>query len=134
VLGSISSRSSAAFDLDDDGDLDIVTNEQNDHPMVLISNLSEKKQVHYLKVKLAGTVSNRDGLGAMVTVHCGPRTYTRSNDGKSGYLSQSTMPLYFGLGDASKIDRIEVTWPSGKKQTLAENIAVNTLLTITENR
>jgi hypothetical protein len=134
VLGSTSSRSSVAFDLDDDGDLDLVTNEWNDHPQVLINNLSDKKQIHYLKVRLVGTASNRDGLGAMVKVHCASKTYMRYNDGKSGYLSQSSMPLYFGLDDASRVDRIEVLWPSGKKQLLTEGIPTNTLLTITENR
>ena len=134
VVGSISSRSSVAFDLDDDGDLDIVTNEMNDRPMVLVSNLSERKKLHFLKVKLAGTVSNRDGLGATVKVRCGNATYTRYNDGKSGYLAQSSMPLYFGLGEATKIDRIEVTWPSGKKQSIAESPTLNGLLTITEPR
>ncbi len=134
VIGSTSSRSSAAFDLDDDGDLDLVTNDFNDHPRVLVSNLAQKKSIHFLKIKLAGTVSNRDGLGATVKVYSGSRTYTRYHDGKSGYLSQSSMPLYFGLGDAAKIDRIEVTWPSGKKQTLTENIPVNTLLTIRESQ
>jgi hypothetical protein len=134
VIGSVTSRSSAAIDVDDDGDLDIVTNEVNDHPQVLISNLSEKKQIHYLKIKLIGTVSNRDGLGATVKVHCGSKIYTRYHDGKSGYLSQSSMPLYFGLADASKIDLIEVLWPSGKQQTLAEGLPTNTLLTITEER
>src|SRR5438046_3528184 len=124
VMGSTSSRSSVAVDLDDDGDLDIVTNEWNDHPQVLISNLSDRKQIHYLKIKLVGTVSNRDGLGATVKVHVaspeGAKTYTRYHDGKSGYLSQSSMPLYFGLDDAPKIDRIEVRWPSGRKQMLTE--------------
>ena len=134
VIGSISSRSSASFDLDGDGDLDIVTNEQNDRPQVLISNLSEKRPIHFLKIKLAGTASNRDGLGATVKVHSGSKTYTRYHDGKSGYLAQSSMPLYFGLGAARKIDRIEVLWPSGKKQTLTEAIPTNTLLTITESR
>ncbi len=134
VIGSISSRSSVIFDLDDDGDLDIVTNEMNDRPQVLISNLSEKKQLRYLKIKLVGTVSNRDGLGATVRVHCGSQTYTRYHDGKSGYLSQSCMPLYFGLADGAPPDRIEVLWPSGKKQTLSEGIPLNTLLTITESR
>ena len=140
VLGSTSSRSSSSVDLDDDGDLDIVTNEWNDHPQVLISNLSEKKQIHYLKIKLIGTVSNRDGLGATIKVQCpaggappeGAKTYTRYHDGKSGYLSQSSMPLYFGLDSATRIDRIEVHWPSGKRQILTENIPINTLLTITE--
>jgi len=132
VIGSISSRSSVALDLDDDGDLDIVTNEQNDRPQVLVSNLSEKKQIHFLKIKLVGAASNRDGLGATVKVHCGSKTYTRYHDGKSGYLAQSILPLYFGLGDADRIDRIEVLWPSGRKQTLIEGISPNTTLTITE--
>src|SRR5881227_2463038 len=91
-MGSTSSRSSVAFDLDDDGDLDIVTNEWNDHPQVLISNLSGHKQIHYLKIRLIGTVSNRDGLGATAKVRSGAKTYTRYHDGKSGYLSQSSMP------------------------------------------
>jgi hypothetical protein len=134
VIGSISSRSSVAFDLDDDGDLDIVTNEQNDHPMVLISNLSEKKKIHFLKVKLVGTVSNRDGLGATVKIHAGDSSYLRYNDGKSGYLAQSSMPLYFGLGDNAKADHIEVTWPSGKKQTISDGIPANGLLVITETK
>ena len=138
VMGSTSSRSSAALDLDDDGDLDIVTNDWNDHPQVLISNLSDRKQIHYLKIKLIGTVSNRDGLGATIKVHvttpARARTYTRYHDGKSGYLSQSSMPLYFGLDDATRIELIEVHWPSGKRQKLTEGIPVNTLLTITEER
>ena len=134
IIGSTSSRSSVAFDLDDDGDLDLVTNDFNDHPRVLISNLSGKKRIHYLKIKLVGTVSNRDGLGALVKVHSGSKTYTRYNDGKSGYLSQSDMPLYFGLGESPKVDGIEVLWPSGKKQTIGDEIRTNTLLTITEDR
>jgi len=134
VLGTLSSRSSVAFDLDEDGDLDLVTNEWNDRPQVLISNLAAKRTIHFLKIKLVGTVSNRDGLGATVRVHSGSKTFTRYHDGKSGYLSQSSMPLYFGLDAAAKIDRIEVLWPSGKRQMLIEAIPINTLLTITEDR
>src|SRR5262249_32888403 len=99
VMGSTSSRSAAVIDLDDDGDLDIVTNEWNDHPQVLLSNLSDKKQIRYLKIKLVGTQSNRDGLGATVKVHCqtesqnsnSNRVISRYHDGKSGYLSQSSV-------------------------------------------
>jgi len=134
VMGSTSSRSSVAFDIDGDGDVDLVTNDFNDHPRVLISNLSEKKPVHFLKIKLAGTTSNRDGLGATVKVHAGARAYTRYHDGKSGYLSQSLMPLYFGLAEAPTADSIEVTWPSGKKQIVSERIPANSLMTITEPR
>jgi hypothetical protein len=132
VYGALSSRSSAIFDLDDDGDLDIVTNEMNDRPMVLISNLSARKQVHFLKIKLVGTASNRDGLGATVKVTAGGKTLYRFHDGKSGYLSQSSMPLYFGLGNATRVEALDVTWPSGKKQRLTSNIAVNSTLTVTE--
>lgn len=133
VLGATSSRSSAAVDLDGDGDLDLITNEWNDHPMVLISDLAQKKKIRFAKIKLVGTTSNRDAIGATVKVYCGAKVYTRYNDGKSGYLSQSVVPIYFGLGDAEKIERVEVTWPSGKTQTRAD-VAVNSETTITEER
>ncbi|MCI0538809.1 MAG: CRTAC1 family protein, partial [Verrucomicrobiales bacterium] len=117
ITGTLSTRSSAIFDLDEDGDLDIVTNELYDGPQVLVSNLSEKKPIHFLKVKLIGAKSNRDGLGATVTVRVGGKPLTQFNDGKSGYLAQSSSPLYFGLGDATRVDMVEVLWPSGKRQT-----------------
>jgi hypothetical protein len=134
VMGSTSSRSSAAADFDDDGDLDIITNEWSDHPQVLVSDLAAKKKITYLKIKLRGTTSNRDGLGATVKVHAGLAAYTQYHDGKSGYLSQSSMPLYFGLDGAAKVDRVEVLWPSGKRQAVTENIPLNALLSITEER
>ena len=132
ILGATSSRSSAAVDLDGDGDLDLVTNEWNDRPQVLINNLSSRRPVHHLQVRLQGTASNRDGLGATVRVRCGNATDTRFHDGKSGYLSQSSMPLYFGLGAATQVDAVEVLWPSGKSQTLTHGIPVDSLLTIVE--
>ena len=132
ILGALGTRSSVLFDLDDDGDLDIVTNEFNAEPMVLISNLSEQKKIRYLKVKLIGTASNRDGLGAKVTVRAGSQSYTKVHDGQSGYLSQSLYPLYFGLDDADTIDRIEVLWPSGRKQLVAGPVEVNALIEVKE--
>ena len=122
------------FDLDNDGDLDIVTNDFNSRPQILISNLSERRQIHWLKIKLIGTVSNRDGLGATVRLTAGDRTYMKYHDGKSGYLSQSSLPLYFGLGEATQVDRIEVDWPSGIKQVVPGPIRANDLLPITEKR
>ncbi|HXW57563.1 MAG TPA: CRTAC1 family protein [Candidatus Cybelea sp.] len=127
-----SSRSSVIFDLDNDGDLDIVTNDFNSEPQVFVSDLAERKPIHWLKVILVGTESNREGLGAVVRVHAGGETYTKWNDGKSGYLSQSDLPLYFGLGDASKIDSVEVTWPSRRKQIVTSGLAENRTLQITE--
>src|SRR5438270_6539297 len=82
VWGARASRAAAIFDLDNDGDLDIVTNEFNASPMVLVSNLTDKTRVHYLKVKLVGTQSNRDGLGAVVKVTAGGASYTKVYDGK----------------------------------------------------
>lgn len=132
--GALGSRSSAIFDLDNDGDLDIVTNDFNSAPMVLVSNLAEKQAaVKFLKLKLIGSTSNRDGLGAKVTVHSSIRSLTKVNDGKSGYLSQSLILLYFGLGDANSVERIEVRWPSGKTQVVPGPIAINRVLEIKES-
>jgi hypothetical protein len=133
ITGANSSRSSAIFDVDDDGALDIVVNDFNAPPQVLINNLSQKRSIHSLKVKLIGVTSNRDGLGATVKVQAGAKTYMKYNDGKSGYLSQSVIPLYFGLGEATTVDRVEVLWPSGRKQVVSRNIPMNGLLKITEN-
>jgi hypothetical protein len=132
VSGPKSSRSSVIFDLDNDGDLDIVTNDFGSEPMVLISDLAQQKKIHWLKIVLVGVKSNRNGLGATVRVHSGGQTYTQYNDGKSGYLSQSVLPLYFGLGDTGKIDSIEVAWPSGRKQVLNKGLTDNQTLRITE--
>ena len=134
VIGTLSSRSSAAVDLDNDGDLDLVTNEWNGPPQVLINDLSDRRPIHYLKVRLVGTHSNRDGLGATVRVVCGSKSYTSYNDGKSGYLSQSSIPLYFGLDQATQVDSVEVRWSSGTLQTVTSGLAINTLLTIEEPR
>lgn len=133
VMGARSSRSSAVFDVDNDGDLDIVTNDYNSEPMVLISNLAQVKQIHWVKLVLQGTKSNRNGLGATVRVKIGNRTLTKYNDGKAGYLAQSVLPLYFGLGDATKIDRIEVDWPSGTRQVLTKDLHANEVMKITES-
>lgn len=132
IMGALSSRSSVIFDLDNDGDLDIVTNDFNSEPMVLISDLAQVKQIHWLKVVLNGIQSNRNGLGATVRVKAGNRTFTKYNDGKSGYLAQSVLPLYFGLGDAAKIDRIEIDWPSGRKQVVTKDLRINQTLKVTE--
>jgi hypothetical protein len=83
---------------------------------------------------LRGTTSNRNGLGATVRVRVKDHVYTKFNDGKSGYLSQSALPIYFGLGDARAIERVEVDWPSGTKQVVTSNLRPNQVLTITEQR
>jgi len=119
VTGALGTRSAVALDLDGDGDLDIVTNEFNAAPQVLISDLAQRHHVNFLKVRLRGTRSNREGLGARVTVVVPDgRRILKLLDGKSGYLSQSDLPLYFGLGDADSVAQIEVPWPAGELQTV----------------
>ena len=131
--GALGSRTSAIFDLDDDGDLDIVTGEFNDGPMVLLSNLSLRREnLRYLKVALNGTRTNRDGLGSRVRVHAAGRMLTNLYDGQSGYLSQSSYPLYFGLGEAAEVDSVEVRWLSGQRQVVSGPIAANQLIRIVE--
>ena len=132
ALGNLGTRTAAIFDLDDDGDLDIVTGEFNDRPQVLISDLSDRRPVRFAKIRLVGTASNRDGLGAKVTVESGGARLVQYHDGKSGYLSQSSLPLYFGLGEAQAIDRIVVAWPSGREQVVTDGLAVGSLIEITE--
>jgi hypothetical protein len=114
MMGSLGTRSAIALDLDNDGDLDIVTNEFNGRPQVLVSDLAQCHRVHFLKVRLRG------GLGAQVTVVLPDgRRILKVADGKSGYLSHSDLPLYFGLGDADHAGRIEIRWPSGRRQTVS---------------
>lgn len=134
VMAPLGSRSSVIFDLDGDGDLDIVTNDFNSAPQMLVSDLAQHRSIHWLKIVLAGTASNRDGLGATVRVRAGGRVYTKFNDGKSGYLSQSVLPLYFGLGDANEVERVEVDWPSGRRQVESTQPGVNRVLRIVEPR
>lgn len=132
VHANTGTRSSAIFDFDRDGDLDVVTAEFNDVPQVLVSNLAETATVNWLEIVLEGTRSNRDGLGAVVRVKTGDRVQTRSYSGKSGYLTQSSWPLYFGLGSKESVDSVEVVWPSGVRQTITEGIPVRDRMQIVE--
>ena len=131
IPGSFSSRSSALIDIDNDGDLDIVTNDFNDRPQVLVSDLSSRRKVNFLKLRLVGSRSNRDGLGSVVTVKAGDRVWHQYHDGKSGYLAQSVVPLYFGLGETAVADAVEVRWPSGTVQRLGR-VAANQTIVLSE--
>jgi hypothetical protein len=88
---------------------------------------------HWLAIRLRGTKSNRDGIGAKVDVYAGGKRWMQERVAGSGYLSQNEERLHFGLGAATSADKIVVHWPSGRAQTL-ENQSVDRVLTIEEPR
>lgn len=133
VKGSLSSRSSVAFDLDSDGDLDLVVGENNAYPQILVSDLAQKNNINFLKIKLEGSSSNRNGIGSTVDLHLNDgRVLRQYYTGKAGYISQSQLPLYFGLGESNRVKRIEIVWPSGIRQTLSDVKASDKVLRVTE--
>jgi enediyne biosynthesis protein E4 len=126
-------RGSAYGDFDNDGDLDLVITESNG-PARLLRN--EGNQNNMLRIKLVGTRSNRDGIGAKVTLQVNKTTrLLRMVKSGSGYLSQSELPLTFGLGKSDPARRMQLTvvWPSGQKDTLTD-IKPNQSLTVQEGK
>ena len=106
------SRGLATADYDNDGDLEIMVSNMNDSPELL--RHARKNPCHSVVVKTLGTQSNRDGIGTKVTLVAGGLTqYDEVRSGGS-YLSSSDLRVHFGLGAATKIDRLELRWPSGQ--------------------
>ena len=83
-------------------------------PLALLHNESASPD-HFLTLALEGTTSNRDAVGARVAVTAAGRTQVAARFGGGSYLSASDPRLHFGLGPAPKVDRVEVTWPSGRR-------------------
>ena len=114
-----SSRGLAIGDLDGDGAPEIVIVNMNAAPSVL-KNYGEKGAS--ILVRLTGVKSNRGAIGARIAVSAGASTQTSSVASGSSYLSQSDFRQHFGLGKATQADRIEILWPSGRRESLA-NVA-----------
>jgi hypothetical protein len=101
-------------DFDRDGDLDILMT-TNNGPAYLYRN-DQLSGNHSIRFHLTGTKSNRDAIGAMVRIEHEGSTQERLVKGGSSYLSQSELPLTFGLGKRDKIDRVTIEWPSGRTE------------------
>ena len=111
-------RGAARGDFDDDGRLDVLISENNG-PGRLWRN-ETKSDNHYLRIKLVGVQSNRNGLGAKVKVTTGSLTQMDILRSGSSYCSASELRLHFGLGAASAADKVEITWPSGTVDTYTD--------------
>jgi enediyne biosynthesis protein E4 len=122
-------RGACFADYDDDGKVDSFLVNLGAKGK-LVHNVSTNTG-HWVAIKLVGTKSNRDGIGARVEIYAGDKRWTDERVAGSGYLSQNDGRMHFGLGPATAIDKIIVKWPSGREQTL-EKQAVDRVLTVEE--
>jgi hypothetical protein len=123
-------RGAAYADIDNDGALDILVTTNGGRPWLFHNEGTTR---HSLRLKLVGTKSNRDGIGAVVRVTTGGDKQWQMLRSGSSYLSQSELVLTFGLDNATKADAIEIQWPSGQVDKLS-SIAADQTLTVQEGK
>jgi hypothetical protein len=126
-----SSHGCAFADYDNDGGIDILVSNNNETPNLLHNDGGNKR--NWLLVKCLGTRSNRSAIGARVRVVTGQHAQMEEVISGSSFLSQSDLRLHFGLGQAKAADLVEVTWPSGLKESF-RNLPANQLITLEEGR
>lgn len=122
-------RGSAYGDFNHDGKLDLVVTALS-APAEIWMNDSPGEN-HWLELKLQGTKSNRDGIGAKIRITAGGQTQYTHYTTASGYASSSAGPVHFGLGAAKVVDEIEIRWPSGTLQTL-KNVQADRIVHVVE--
>jgi hypothetical protein len=123
-------RSLIAGDVDNDGDVDLLVTNNGGLPELLRNGHSGGNAI---VLRLVGTASNRDALGARVRVTTGGRIQVREVKSGSGYLGQSDVRVHVGLGDAAAVDRLDIMWPSGRAERV-ERPPVNQVVTVQEGR
>ena len=129
IAAAHSARGLAVGDIDNDGSLEILINNQGEPPSLL--KLASRPPGNWVLLNLTGSKSNRSAIGARVRLTAAGITQTAEVRSGGSYLSQSDLRLHFGLGTAPRIDRLEIDWPSGAK-TDRRNLEVNRIQAITE--
>jgi hypothetical protein len=124
-----SARGGAYCDYDNDGDIDVVVSNIDDAPQ-LLENVGGNR-ANWLELKLVGTTSNRDAIGAAVKVVAGNSTQFQHVRAGGSFISGNDLRLHFGLADKELVDRIEIRWPSGKSETL-QNVKSNQIVLVKE--
>jgi hypothetical protein len=127
----IVARGAAYGDVDRDGDLDVLLTE-NHGPAYLFRNDGGNRN-NFISIRTKGVKSNRDGIGAIVRVESASGKQWSTVRSGSSYCSQSDLALTFGLGKDATVSAIEIEWPSGQKDRIA-NIAANQLLLVEEGK
>jgi len=131
VTARHSSRGCAFGDFDNDGDIDVLIMNMNEPPSLLRNDIRNHNR--WLKIKLAGTRSNRSAIGARVTLTAGGRRQTQEVLSQSSFYSQNDLRLHFGLGESTHADLIEIRWPLGLREVYRD-VAANQIVRYQEGK
>ena len=125
-------RGVSCFDIDRDGDVDIVIANNSGPPTVLLNQTGVGPGHRFISIRLVGNAPSTEALGARIYVETGSRTQMREVGLNTNYLSNNPLEQHFGLGNVETIDTIRVVWPRTGIETSLRNVPVNQFLVIAE--